>query len=95
MIADLREFGSQQQQSQQIADRGSLERAAELMRLYEDRSWMHELPAPPRRSRVATGDFRWFMNMGHAGIDVFTAVNLKEWRRARGLSQRRPTGRIL
>jgi hypothetical protein len=60
IITHLREFGAQQSESQQLADRGSLERAGELMRLYEDKSWMDELPAPGRRSKVAPDDFRRF-----------------------------------
>jgi hypothetical protein len=58
--ARLREFGQQQAESQQIADRGSLERAADLMRRYEDKAWMDELPAPGRRSKVPPDDFRRF-----------------------------------
>jgi hypothetical protein len=60
IIEHLREFGTQQAESQQLADRGSLERAAELMRLYRDESWMEELPAPGRRSKVPPHDFRRF-----------------------------------
>lgn len=60
LIERLREFGDQQTESQQIADRGSLERATDLMRLYEDKSWMDELPAPGRRSKVPPDDFRRF-----------------------------------
>jgi hypothetical protein len=60
IIDHLREFGSQQEQSQKIADRGALDRAAELMRLYEDKQWVDELPAPGRRSKVPVDDFRRF-----------------------------------
>jgi hypothetical protein len=60
IIDHLREFGSQQEQSQRLADQGALDRAGELMRLYEDKQWVMELPAPGRRSKVPPDDFRRF-----------------------------------
>lgn len=81
LIARLREFGSQQEESQQLSDRGSLERAADLMRLYEDKSWMEELPAPGRRSKVPPDDFRrftkWAVEDNRLGVprDKLTRLN--------------------
>lgn len=48
----LSKFVSQQRGADELADRDSLERAADLMRLYEDRDWVSELP-PPKTLRHA------------------------------------------
>jgi hypothetical protein len=46
----LGKFADQQRDSDDLADRGSLDRAADIVALYEDRSWVKELP-PPKVAR--------------------------------------------
>lgn len=42
----LREFVGQQRGADELADKGSLDRAADVVALYEDRAWVDELPPP-------------------------------------------------
>lgn len=42
----LRDFVDQQRGADDLADRGSLDRAADVMALYDDKQWVDELPAP-------------------------------------------------
>ena len=48
ILDHLRDFVRQQRKADDTADQGSLERAAEMMALYEDKAWVTELPAPKR-----------------------------------------------
>lgn len=48
VLKRLREFAKQQDAAAETADRGSLDRAADVMALYEDKSWVGEVPAPKR-----------------------------------------------
>lgn len=46
----LREFVAQERQAGELADSGSLERAADVVALYEDRAWVRDV-APPKTRR--------------------------------------------
>jgi hypothetical protein len=45
----LKEFASQQRGADELADKGSLDRAADIVALYDDRAWVAEVPAPKVR----------------------------------------------
>src|SRR5262245_57256001 len=45
----LRGFVTQQRTADETADAGSLDRAADIVALYEDRSWIKDVPAPKTR----------------------------------------------
>jgi hypothetical protein len=48
----LRDFAAQQRGAEDLSDRGSLDRAADVVALYEDRGWVAEVDPPKvRRSR--------------------------------------------
>lgn len=56
-LARLRDFAAQQKGAEREADRGSLERAADVVALYEDRRWVDEMDPPkPRRGRARPTD---------------------------------------
>lgn len=50
ILGRLEAFVEQQHGADDLADHGSLERAADVMALYEDRHWVSELP-PPKATR--------------------------------------------
>lgn len=50
ILGRLEAFVEQQRGADDLADHGSLERAADVMALYEDRHWVSELP-PPKTTR--------------------------------------------
>lgn len=60
IIDRLREFGEHQDKAAELADQGSLDRARDLLRLWNDGSFEEELPAPGPRSKIPLGDFRRF-----------------------------------
>lgn len=48
LLNRLRTFAEQQDAADQAADRDTLARAADIVALYEDKSWVGEMPAPKR-----------------------------------------------
>lgn len=49
VLARLREFADQQREASEVADRGSLERAADVVALYEEKAWVREIDPPKQR----------------------------------------------
>jgi hypothetical protein len=46
ILGRLRDFVKQQRGADELADKNSLDRAADIMALYDDRSWVAEMPPP-------------------------------------------------